>query len=450
MRNVLNTFLALCIAAGAAVTCGENTGAPQSSDLGSRTILQGLTASEARAARQAEVRQYLNDRYLSRIRPLETKSGPFGETVDWVDPHDLDPLFDSRVPPPAPVGPAPASALGGNERPAVTHPTLPPRGYDLAAVWNDPKYKGPKGTVPIIRPDFGFYVDGKSDARSLEEFIRSIASPQPAGRKRLYGGRVHVVSNIGTVGFATYHDFAGVELDTFSLVQLALLCRGSDPDNTLESVEVGINKHPQIYNDNNVHFFVFFTTEGYKDEQVDFVRGYNRMIQGFVTWPGAFPPGAVLPVIDAGGERQIRAVRSGSAWWVQDTVPGGPTTTLGYYPIGTAAGQINFDLIGSSACEALWYGEVFDKTEETPFWTSANMGNGVFGTSEGSPFFRQMIVERDSGGNLWFGSGAPTTDLDPSLLDANCYTASPLLAPAPGFDVWFRFGGPGGDAAGCD
>ncbi len=282
--------------------------------------------------------------------------------------------------------------------------------------------------------------------------MRSIPFPQPEGRRRLYAGRTHEVSNQGTSGFASFFDFEGVESDNFSLAQLAAICRGADPGTTLESIEVGMTKNPVLYGDFNVHFFVYFTTAGYDGPEQDLTRGYDRRIQGFVPSAGGFPPGSVLPVGAGGSERQIRTVLSGGVWWIQDTV-GTTTTTLGYFPTGEGDAEIPFDLIDSSACEALWYGEVFDDTEVTPSWTPANMGNGIPGTAaDADPntpepaYLRQMIVERMAG-NVWFSTEAGALgDIDPA-----CYSVSGVnTSITPGFDVWFTYGGPGGDAPGCD
>jgi len=76
------------------------------------------------------------------------------------------------------------------------------------------------------------------------------------------------------------------------------------------------------------------------------------------------------------------------------------------------------------------------------------MGSGAFANAEeGAPYFRQMVVERSAGGNLWFstnaGVGGPA--------DGACYTVSDVNASStPGFTRWFTFGGPGGDSMGCD
>jgi len=411
--------------------------------------------------RQAEADKHLEDTYFSRLSIRATTVGPRGETVDWVDPRELDPLFDSRKPPSE-------SEI----------PTLPPEGVVLADAeleassasesvhvfdllkeeWAAVAQEGPPGMVPVIRPDLGYYVSGKSGAKDLPAFLESLAKPQPAGQNRLYAAKRQVTTNIiGTTGWIQYVNPASVGAAEMSLSQLAVLDFGCGAagqpacpvppavNTTLEAIEVGIQELPSLYNDSNIHFFTFFRTAG--GATGDYVGGYNMTVAGFVPQPGAFPPGAVIPNPPAGSahERRLRTVLSGGAWWVQDYLNATTFTWLGYYPIGTGSGQINFNLINTQAREVHWYGEIYDPTPTTPNWTSADLGNGIFGRNTGSLSFHGMIVERSAGGNIWFSG----TNVGPT--DTNCYdTSANFTSTTPGWEVSFRYGGPGGNAAGCD
>jgi hypothetical protein len=431
--------LALGVSVALAGACSGPEGADPSNlnAIGTPTETSALASPDARAARRAEVEAFVAQRHLKGLRGVVTKAGPFGEVVDWVNPRDLDPAYDSRVPPPAsrfPAAEGPAAAAAANGAPL---------GADIARLWADSKVRGPAGTVPLVRPDFGYYVEGNSPARSLDEFLSSLPTPQPASRNRLYGGKIDTITNIGTQGWVSYFDFAQVPNDGMSLVQLATLCPGTNSATTMEAIEFGIQKNRPVYNDSNLHFFTYFRTAG--GAQGDYIGGYNLLVKGFVPYAGAFPPGAIVPTPPAGGqERRLRVTLFNGAWWLQDYVSDTAFTWLGYYPIGTGAGQINFDLINNSSCQVHWYGEVFDPTPTD--WTFANMGNGVFGTSAGSAYMRQLFSEGFLF-NTWLSTSAVTTPTQ----DTACYSTSAVnQSVTSGWERWFTLGGPGGDAVGCD
>jgi hypothetical protein len=408
--------------------------------------LAQLDAANARAAltRKSEVQSYLERTYFSRFNVLATSEGPMGEVVDWVDPHQLDPEFDKRTPPPSNA----PSALDSPKRAAsVGAPTPVSPGDDISALWAALAKKAPRGSVPVIRQNFDHYVSGSSGKPSVEEFVLSQAkpdpvdpaSPQPTGQSRLYTSRAHTLSNIGTQGWIQYVNPAQVPATSaFSLTQLASLCWGSGGTATLEAIEVGLQKFPGKYGDSNLHFFTYFRTRG--GALGHQVGGYNLEYRGFVQQPNAFPPGAIVPNPPAGQARQrrLRTTLWNGAWWVQDYL--GPTTYtwLGYYPIGNGEGQVPFDLIDTEACATHWYGEVYDATPTS--WHDGDLGNGVYGTWAGSLQFLEMIIER-SAGNVWFDGLGTTTD-------PACYSMSALSNN--GTTNWFNFGGPGGDGAGCN
>lgn len=429
--------------------CGsaDGSGADTSSETTTEEA-QALAADRSVAAvraRTSEVQGYLERTYFSRLNVIATTQGPFGEVVDWVDPRSLDPDFDKRTPPPASVfaEAAPVARTTTSAAPAAVD-----AGDDLRALWAEAAKKAPAGTVPVVRQNFDHYVSGNSGKRSVEEFVEShtkptpqapFASPQPAGRNRLYTSKVHTTSTVGTQGWIQYVNPAQVpSTGAFSLTQLASLCWGSSGATTLEAIEVGLQKFPGMYGDSNLHFFTFFRTHG--GDTGNFIGGYNLDVAGFVQQPGAFPPGAIVPNPPAGQahQRRLRTTLFNGAWWVQDWVSSTSFTWLGYYPIGSGSGQIPFDLINTGACETHWYGEVFDSTPTS--WHNGDLGNGILGPSAGSLAFLEMIIER-SAGNIWFNGGGTATD-------PACYNMTNVQNN--GTTNWFNFGGPGGDGAGCD
>jgi hypothetical protein len=411
-------------------------------DAGAVRSVEVVRAALSPEEREAEVAAHLERSYFSRFKVAQTTRGPFGEVVDWVDPHELDPLFDERKPPSDD-----ADAPSEIPREAMPEPAPERRvaeDKDLYALWSDPAVRGPEGTVPMMRPNFSAYVDGSSGAETLDQFLKMIekSAPQPAGQQRLYALKWHNTTNIGTQGWIAFTNPSSVSASggTFSLSQLGVMCPGPNEATTRETIEYGVQEFPTKYGDSNLHLFTFFTETGYQSSG-DYLGGYNTDVAGFVP-TGTFPPGAVVPdPPGAYGERRFRAVLSGGAWWIQDWVSASSNQWLGYYPIGPSA--IDFDYIVNGACRIAWYGEVFDPTETD--WTAANLGNGTFGRNNGSLHFRELIIERSSGGNLWFNG----TNNGPT--DTNCYDQSNLFTSSTsGWQVWFRYGGPGGDNTGCN
>ena len=291
-------------------------------------------APDATAIRSEEVQRYLEQRHFARFSIQATTTGPMGEIVDWVDPRQLDPDYDKRLPPSELQEPSadPASLEAGS--PPMEELKQLSEAADLAAAWADAAKTAPAGTVPVIRPEFKYYVDGRSGAASFEEFLKSIPIPQPAGQDRLYATKTDFNTNIGTQGWVRYHNPAQVPASGMSLAQLGVFCWGGGPGSTtLEGIEVGIQENSPLYGDSNLHFFTYFRTHG--GDQGDYIGGYNQLFDGFVPNGGAFPPGATVPNPPAGGsQRRIRAVLSGGAWWVQDWVSSTSNTWLGYYPVG--------------------------------------------------------------------------------------------------------------------
>lgn len=379
------------------------------------------------------------------MKVLTTTQGPMGELVDWVDPHTLDPDYDKRTPPPANVLPELRPSVQSTSAGA---PPFAAAGADLRELWAQAAKNAPRGTVPVIRPNFEHYVSGYSGRSNVDDFVRSQAkptpmdpnaSPQPAGRYRLYTSKVHSLSNIGTQGWIQYVNPAGVPgAGAFSLTQLASLCWGSSGSTTLEAIEVGLQKFPEKYGDSNLHFFTYFRTHG--GDQGNYIGGYNLDVAGFVQYGSAFPPGAGVPDPPAGQahQRRLRTTLFNGAWWVQDYVSDTSSTWLGYYPVGSGSGQIPFDLINAGACDTHWYGEAFDSAPTS--WHDGDLGNGILGPSAGSLAFVEMLIQTSSN-VFWFdGTGTAT--------DASCYDMTGMQSNDS--TNWFNFGGPGGDGVGCD
>jgi hypothetical protein len=120
-------------------------------------------------------------------------------------------------------------------------------------------------------------------------------------------------------------------------------------------------------------------------------------------------------------------------WWIAHNF-----NWLGHYPAHL------FDEMVGGACQAHWYGEIFDKTPED--WTPTDMGSGRF-AAEGlgsAANFRRPAYRDLSGVEQWPDNAVPAPQTDPA-----CYTSSGLLTGGPQWERHMFVGGPGGDAPGC-
>jgi hypothetical protein len=403
---------------------GEPSGAPPAARLPDpdvrRVNPRALTPDEQK--RQDEAGQYLADRYQQQgWRIVATTQTYLGDIIDWVDPASVP--GSQEQPPP---------------KPSPEEMQLP-EGVQLQVTELDmsPELRGPDGTIPIYRPSFAVYVSGESGASSVDDFITNHQeSGRPDGKKRLYAGLISTTANQGVDGWV--NQFVGdVEPETFSLIEVATLCRGTNEATTLELVGAVASRDKVNFGDAVVRLQVEFFTAGSKTR--DDIGGWDGYSLGLVPAAGRpYSPGlALVPLSTVNGvqyESLFHIQRFGSNWWV-----GHNGNWLGYYP-----GSL-FDLITSpGACEAVWYGEVFDPSPTD--WTSTDMGSGLLASSGlGSASYVRSPFYFDSSGILKYPDGSKPM----GPIDAACYTRSDLLTDSKG-EPYFFLGGPGGDAPGCD
>lgn len=114
-------------------------------------------------ARRDEVAAYLANHYFTRFSVLATTQGPHGETVDWVDPRELDPNFEAAVPPPH-EDESPLIEGAGVAKDAPLEETLSlGSDYEFRDRWEELNRAAPLGTVPILRRNFRAYIEGLVD-----------------------------------------------------------------------------------------------------------------------------------------------------------------------------------------------------------------------------------------------------------------------------------------------
>lgn len=385
--------------------------------------------------RQDEVDALILSRYKD-YRILATTQTYGGDIYDWLDPATVP---GSEEPPPPNDNELPE---GGDA--SKSKERLPLTEFDVY-----PEVRGPKGSVPSMRPAFEAYVDGSTEERSLAEFLAHTAPGQPSGQNRLYGGYKFDDEHLNRAVTQTQQFPGDVSRGVFNILEMQLNCgsggslegvgvvvgRGMGPDQGTQGLTLRMNAE--------------FYTAGYGSIGNN-IGGWGGSVTGFVGAAGApYGLGVALTFIsDVGGPADawspLEFRYDGGNWWLSHN-----GSWLGYYP------GSSFDLIDGDACEVSWYGEVSDPTPTS--WTATNMGSGQF-ASTGHFFasYQWQTFYRDlAGHNEWpdasgvpFGAGNPTPGFNgvgPS--DANCYTTS---APVLSGDRHFFLGGPGGDNTGCN
>ena len=376
------------------------------------------TLTEEQQVRQAEVDAYLVNQYRD-YTIVTTTQGYSGDIIDWVDSSLLS------IPYELPALPWTAADLE------------PPPGVSLALTELDlfPELRGPEGTAPLHRPDFSAYVMGESGAVSLQDYLENgQVFGMPAGDHRLYAGLHSPQQNNGISGTVNVFN-SDVEKGTFSLVELTVAC----PLFGQVQEQIGI-----IISVDRVNSVV----DAQPRLHVEYLRQVNGQLKGtwdqkesgFVLFPlREHSPGEVVPVSVLGGTQvehrlDIFQVPTGD-WWI-----GYNGHPLGYYPANL------FTALNGGACRSAWYSEVYDGTPTD--WTTTDMGSGQFAAAGLN--FSAYVREPKYRFPYW-------VDFEP-VEDAYsnakpyvppCYTRSTVIK-SDLLGSHFFYGGPGGDAPGCD
>jgi hypothetical protein len=375
--------------------------------------------------RQAEVNRFLVDQARG-YTIVETTQGYSGDIIDWVDSETLPGL---RLAPPPPTW--------------TQEDLQPPPGAELARTELDlyPELRGPAGTTPIHRPDFSMYVMGLTGAGSLQDYLENYqVSGQPSGQNQLYAGYGWKFWNMGASG--NINQFQGdVEQGTFSLIEIAVVCPGPDPLNTMQMVGAVVSRDRVNFRDAQPRIHIEYMTRGSRAGYAGPGRGgWDERTAGFVPYPGRpYGPGGVVPASVPGLGTQVEnrfdiSQDASGNWWIAHN-----GNLLGHYPAEL------FDVMNGWACEAAWYGEIYDPTPTD--WTWTDMGSGGFDAAGyGYAAYVRNPMYRDISYAGWYPDG---TFYMPQKDDA-CYTRSAVTTSAAPWNSFFYLGGPGGDAARCD
>ncbi|KAL6846052.1 hypothetical protein ACP4OV_023500 [Aristida adscensionis] len=224
---------------------------------------------------------------------------------------------------------------------------------------------------------------------------------------------------------------------------------GSSPENSQESgagitistgsykesfncIEAGFEVFPDLYNDSDVHFFTYWTRDGFESTGC-----YNLRCPGFVPASGAalVPGQAVTPASTYGGEDRFITINlhmdPNTGDWVLYRDELNTPSLLGHFP------KELFSKLNGGGGDVGWFGFVhYRKTESSP-----PMGSGHF-PAEGArkaAYFKNIQL---------FDSKANAYDPKPSELTRvftrqDCYNVSELFH-AKDDGVMFYYGGPRG------
>jgi neprosin-like protein len=377
---------------------------------------QPLSADSVEA-RRAEVEAWVlagHERRGHQIVLTETTAG--GTVIDWVDRDSTD---AAGVEPPPPLD-------------------LPPRPDGVEVAEMEP-VSGPPGAVPYVRPRFDPYVDGESDATSVDEFYRTLPHGNPnAINNRLYAQLARTVTNYGVFGAINgrWSSVQAPQGSNFVINELASFCRSAG-GSVSDLVGVAVGRHPAVYGLKYV-LLAEYAVGGV----FNWITGGGN--DGFYTQSSAtYAPGMEITNDSTSGGTQYETplawvlYSSPQQWWL-------------YYN-GNAVGYINAGNLGSlstSACFANHYGEAYFPSHTTLPWMNADMASGVLptGTSFYSNYGSRGYIRLPSyyaalnAGSITRVSGAA------NATDSACYGALNTTngSPSGTWNPTLFFGGPGG------
>ena len=249
-----------------------------------------------------------------------------------------------------------------------------------------------------------------------------LSRPEIDGQVHKYSHAYQDIANLGGHNFINIWDPA-VGSQTFSLAQHWYA--GGSP---IQTVECGWQVFPQKYQTTKPVLFVYWTADEYNQ-----TGAYNLDAPGFVQTNSNWALGSALATLSTDGGRQyeleITCQLVEGNWWLYINGTSA-NDALGYYPTSLYGGG----QMASNATDIDYGGEVVNQT----FWPP--MGSGAFAATgyEHAAYFRDI--------DYFDLDRAPQQpNLIPVQSSANCYTLKEDAAADP-WDVYFFFGGPGGNA----
>jgi Neprosin len=375
---------------------------------------------------RAEWREYFTARARKR-EVVQTTKTPSGQTLDWVPIESQ--VKRGKVADP----PSESEAMAfdkGKRADRVARFEL----EDANAT------RGPKGTVPIVRKNLSAlrynkllkeYLS-KHGHQTYHVLLRGgdeVEVPG-SGNAHEYAYSSQSVTCYGGEGYFAAFDPYSQWSDEFSLLQIALV-RGSG-DNK-QTVEAGWQQYRDLYGDWVPHLFVYYTTNGYTDNDDD-EGGYNQDVDGWVQYSDSVYPEAVSsPNSTRGGDQYVMRIKfqlyEGN-WWLRCN-----SNWIGYYP----ASLFSTSGLRSRASKVAFYGEIVDSADHASS-SRTDMGSGYwpeYGWTWAA-YMRNLRYQSGTGGSM--SKYAPQNTW---VTDANEYDMIGEFDNTGSWKSYFWLGGPG-------
>jgi hypothetical protein len=376
-----------------------------------------------------------------------------GQILDWIWPESQ--TVDGKIAtPPESLGEQTRPKDGAADESESQEAMRKPPKIDLATeesarneLMLQPKARGPKGTVPIVRFDVERYLEGvRIPPEKPEDVLSKMAPPAPASNDRYYAVWQRFGTFYGSAGRINIWNTTGPVDNETSIAQVAVI--GGTP---MQAIEAGKIEYQALNGNKRPHFFTYYRTSG--GASGDWVGGYNTLVDGWIQVSSSVAPGMSITAWESSenGNQyslpvQVR-IHLGN-WWVK--VAGEwagyyPTCSGGDSPPCSSGRLFSTNGIRNTASRMDWYGEVYDST--APAATSTDMGSGDFAADwwQHAAYFRNLTYFWAPTTYWWWNSGSLI------VTDSACYSVTgPHYSSQAPWRNWYFYGGPGKEASGCN
>ncbi len=289
-----------------------------------------------------------------------------GSVYDWIDPRSQVP--DGVLPEPPPLDPEPDQmAIDDACRPKVARGELE----------DEPEAWGPPGTVPILRTDPdrihapGTVADYLSKFGDAAEIPNYDVPAQVSPTNHHFHARTRLnQNNFGGEAYLSLWEPFSMFSQEMSVGQIGVFTLDAT-GNISETVEAGWTVYSGRYGDFATRFFVYFTTNGYKETGAN-KGGPDRKQAGWVQRSTTWTPGAIItPTSALRGEPvegYLRVELHEGKWWVRFR-----DEFVGFYP----ASLYSQTGLGTVATGLQFHGETYDDPAIAGM-TVTDMGSGEF------------------------------------------------------------------------
>jgi hypothetical protein len=385
------------------------------------------------------------DRRIDRSAIRKTLRTASGRQVHCID-IDKQPALNGE-----PVA-APPRILGADNPTPLALLPVPEPMLEIGSARED---SCAPGTVPI--PEVT--MEDIRRFKSLDEFFMktppngSAALPAPAEAaapaahngptdRHQYAHAYRSVTNWGAQANMNVWNPSTQQNSEFSLGQL-WVSGGSFADDSVQTLEAGLQHYHQLYGDDKMHLFIYSTRDNYQN--LVNPGCYNNTCGDFVQVSTKTFPSTTWynPVSSDGGTQYavnvswVKAGETGS-WWLSVQ-----NEWVGYYPRST------FAAVANHASDIDFGGEIVDN-HANGLHTSTKMGSGALASAgwQHAAYMNRIRYNNanPSGTDVTF---VEATGLVPTQTDANCYSISYTESADANWKTFFYYGGPGFHTTNC-